>query len=1294
VYSFNNSFENSYDSNAKGDELENDEISPTETPQMSIFGQDSGWNGSFFYRKVINITNPHDIALTDHGTFIEIDYLSMVTDGNMQDDMDDVRIVENGILRNYYIQKDYPSAGKALIWFETNVSSAPSTEIDTYLYYGNDTVSRAESYYMDELFGTTYYGFEEGSGDLLQDTSGVNNGTLRNGATWDAGVVGTYSGAFDGSNDYVNIQEDNSMDFDDARYSVSAWVKTRDGDGSGMIIAKSDDASNLLDGWGLGMGTGCGGATQPGEVVFRHRNSNNGMDDKVYTDNFDEVGDGKWHHIVWTSDNGYPDIKLYVDGEEKTVVYWRSDGCREANSNYRASIGGHIVDTELFLDSLIDEIRIFDYAISGTQVDWLYSLNYTLQTVLNEEHPKKANIKVNALDINDNPISEAIISIYNESSPFLPFDTITAGSDGSATFSNLDTGLYNFSVKIESDVNPGYFELVNRTTQAYLLEALSREINLTCTVGSHFFNVIDIDGAPLESGWIVVGNNTHGQIENCSIDETGQTTFQWLDDGYPYNYTVYYQDNDFNEPIVELANGTIDDTYDTPIIVWVNFTTVNFTIIETGTQDPVSGVSIELYKQNSGESIVNLTTNEQGSVILRWFNSSGFSQGEIVNYTVKVVFFEDYRLINKTTGGIPEIYEYNITLSSKADYEFRFTEDLSKFTTEILSMNPTDDIEIEWGSELTLRALFNVTGAGAKTELLGPAYASSMTYEIIKGITVIDSGSLDGESGNEGKHQATINTGAGDFLGGQTYKIDITAQKAGFTIPEKLTLLLTVLKNELLLNQSQNDDSDQEVYWLEEADMSVKAYGTNSEIFVIENSIYKEADNNEYNFDLELPGISNDLNLSYVVFNIYNITYGTIQDYTYLTIRDDYGGSMTLTGSGNPQNQYFYSPGASNGTWYDLVYTLDKRSIDNDNKFKFKIEGNHSGNIDIVADAYFSRNTVNIQYTNDNITNLISIPSDGNGWVIKNITFQISNCRLRSDWSLVNPSVYIDNITTNEGHDYLFVDGAADGTGSLTIDNNMIYPLDENFLFTIGNNSEIAFNVLIQVEYIQLFYQNIHLEQFTIRRSSPNFSNATYIEFNLVEYDWANQGATLYVYDLKDQSSQFALPADVEMNITIDGTTYFFEEYGSLSLDNLDINTLYSATIRANQTVSFNLRFRIDFLRTVFFTVTGTVTYEIRESPNVYGIVPYNPTLEHYNQTIDTSLINSGSYTVRFTATKEHYSEAIIDLNLIVEERVTLLNGNSRDPTNIIATIYVKDSVNFTFTFWDRDLDLLIEDLD
>ncbi|MHA1444709.1 MAG: hypothetical protein ACTSR4_08170, partial [Candidatus Hodarchaeales archaeon] len=156
----------------------------------------------------------------------------------------------------------------------------------------------------------------------------------------------------------------------------------------------------------------------------------------------------------------------------------------------------------------------------------------------------------------------------------------------------------------------------------------------------------------------------------------------------------------------------------------------------------------------------------------------------------------------------------------------------------------------------------------------------------------------------------------------------------------------------------------------------------------------------------------------------------------------------------------------------------------------------------------------------------------------------------------------------------------------------------------------------------------------------------------------------------------------------------FFEEYGSLSLDNLDINRLYSATIRANQTVSFNLRYRIDFLRTVFFTVAGTVTYEIRESPNVYGIVPYNPTLEHYNQTIDTSLINSGSYTVRFTATKEHYSEAIIDLNLIVEERVTLLNGNSRDPTNIIATIYVKDSVNFTFTFWDRDLDLLIEDLD
>ena len=58
-------------------------------------------------------------------------------------------------------------------------------------------------------------------------------------------------------------------------------------------------------------------------------------------------------------------------------------------------------------------------------------------------------------------------------------------------------------------------------------------------MGSNFFNVVDIDGIVVTTGWLVVGNSTH-EIQNCSIDGTGQTRFWWVKTiPYEYNYTLY-----------------------------------------------------------------------------------------------------------------------------------------------------------------------------------------------------------------------------------------------------------------------------------------------------------------------------------------------------------------------------------------------------------------------------------------------------------------------------------------------------------------------------------------------------------------------------------------------------------------------------------------------------------------------------------------------------------------------------------------------------------------------------------
>ena len=73
-----------------------------------------------------------------------------------------------------------------------------------------------------------------------------------------------------------------------------------------------------------------------------------------------------------------------------------------------------------------------------------------------------------------------------------------------------------------------------------------------------------------------------------------------------------------------------------------------------------------------------------------------------------------------------------------------------------------------------------------------------------------------------------------------------------------------------------------------------------------------------------------------------------------------------------------------------ITYTLGKESPVGDNIFNFTIGGSFSGMIDIIADATFVRNKINVQYSRFNITESISLSRANEGWAIKNITFDSS----------------------------------------------------------------------------------------------------------------------------------------------------------------------------------------------------------------------------------------------------------------------------------------------------------------
>jgi hypothetical protein len=120
----------------------------------------------------------------------------------MQDDLDDIRIVENGVLRDYYFTTDYPHGDMATIWFEVNIS-AQTTDYDTYLYFGNDSISLDATHYKQDHFGLAWYSFDEDTTTgTVKDSMGKNNATLH----------GLSSGVA-----YVSGHSGNALDFDDSQ---------------------------------------------------------------------------------------------------------------------------------------------------------------------------------------------------------------------------------------------------------------------------------------------------------------------------------------------------------------------------------------------------------------------------------------------------------------------------------------------------------------------------------------------------------------------------------------------------------------------------------------------------------------------------------------------------------------------------------------------------------------------------------------------------------------------------------------------------------------------------------------------------------------------------------------------------------------------------------------------------------------------------------------------------------------------------------------------------------------------
>jgi len=227
-------------------------------------------------------------------------------------------------------------------------------------------------YKFDECQGTTIYNStKNGNGEAAG-----NNGTLTIGASQTNSTVGTcatsgawYDGStgkinssidLDGSDDYVSVPDSPALNVPTDNFSLSVWLNlTSKPANNPNIVGKLED----FKGYGIYVE-----GTSQGNTGVRGIFGTSGTWGFTMTNSWPTLG--VWNHYVLTYDKSY--LNMYVNGVLTSHDAYTNSASSTANP---LIIGRHYSQTGVgwWLDGKIDDVRIFNYALTPSQVRDVYN---------------------------------------------------------------------------------------------------------------------------------------------------------------------------------------------------------------------------------------------------------------------------------------------------------------------------------------------------------------------------------------------------------------------------------------------------------------------------------------------------------------------------------------------------------------------------------------------------------------------------------------------------------------------------------------------------------------------------------------------------------------------------------------------------------------------------------------------------------------------------------------------------------------------------------------------------------
>jgi hypothetical protein len=200
----------------------------------------------------------------------------------------------------------------------------------------------------------SHWKFDEGTGTMAYDSVGDNHGNVY-GATWATGKING-SLSFDGLNDYVSVPHDVSLNIT-GDITIVAWINIKQGSLYQGLVTKC-------------VGTG------PTNNPYDFRTTNSVLTlvragatghERTYSDK--RLSFNQWYHVLIRVENKVPDF--YVDG----VITGKSQEVFTqipAGNTKPILIGRR--DDGLYFDGIIDEVLIYDRALSVVEIGQLYQL--------------------------------------------------------------------------------------------------------------------------------------------------------------------------------------------------------------------------------------------------------------------------------------------------------------------------------------------------------------------------------------------------------------------------------------------------------------------------------------------------------------------------------------------------------------------------------------------------------------------------------------------------------------------------------------------------------------------------------------------------------------------------------------------------------------------------------------------------------------------------------------------------------------------------------------------------------